>query len=131
MCVELATAQGLAEVEPVGGAIAGAAEARGFAEGFQQDGPEVVAAVPVGGQAAFDLGEQVRGKVRDTDLGQDQEAGMVDDPRQVALAHSGGPADKAVAGSGFQAAAPKPSRTRGRPSRAAVYPQVLSERSRL
>ena len=43
----------------VGGAIAGAVGSeRGFAEGFQQDGPEVVAAVPVGGQAAFDLGEQ-------------------------------------------------------------------------
>ena len=51
MCVKLAAAQGLAEVEPVGGAIAGAAEARGFTEGFQQDGPEVVAVVPVGGQA--------------------------------------------------------------------------------
>ncbi len=101
MCVELAAAQGLAEVEPVGGAIAGAAEARGFAEGFQQDGAEVVAAVPVGGQAAFDLGEQVRGKVRDADPGQDQEASVIDDQRQVALAHGGGPADKAVAGSGF------------------------------
>ena len=62
VCVELAAAQGLAEVEPVGGAIAGAAEARGFAQGFQQDGPEVVAAVPVGGQAAFDLGEQGQGQ---------------------------------------------------------------------
>ena len=62
---------------------------------------EVVAAVPVGGQAAYDLGQQVRGEMRDADPGQDQEASVIDDQWQVALARGGGPADEAVAGGGF------------------------------
>ena len=45
--------------------IAGVAEARGFAEGFQQVGSAVVAAVPVSGQALLDQGEQVRGEQGD------------------------------------------------------------------
>ena len=73
MCVELAAAQGLAEVEPVGGAIAGAAEARGFAEGFQQDGPEVVAAVPGGGaEAEQGQGQAVAGVDEVAQLGAGQ-----------------------------------------------------------
>ena len=47
MSVELAAALSLAEVDPVGGTVAGALEARGFAEGLEQDGAEAVAAVPV------------------------------------------------------------------------------------
>ena len=69
--VGLATDLGLADVDPVGGTKAGVAEARGFAEGFQHSWVQVIAAVQVGGQAAFDLGEQVRGEVRDPDPGQD------------------------------------------------------------
>ena len=44
--IELAATLGLADMDPVGGAIAGAAEAGGFAEGFQQDGTDAVALLP-------------------------------------------------------------------------------------
>ena len=55
--IELAAALGLADMDPVDGAVAGALLARGFAEGLQQDGPNAVALPPVGGQPA-------RGSVR-------------------------------------------------------------------
>ena len=41
--VELAASLGLADMDPVGGAIAGATEALAFAEGFDEDGPGVPA----------------------------------------------------------------------------------------
>ena len=72
--------------DPVGAAVGGAVEARGFAEGFEQDGADGVSAVPVVGEAAFDLGEEVRGEVGDAYPGQDQEAGVVDHEGQVAPA---------------------------------------------
>ena len=99
--VEFAAALGLAEVEPVGSPLAGAAEARGFAEGFQQDGSDAVAAVPVGGQLPLAAGEQVGGEMGDADPGQDQEAGVVDDACQIAFAGGRVPADEAVAGGSF------------------------------
>ena len=69
--VELAAALGLADVDPVGGAIAGATEALAFAEGFEQDGSEAVAALPVEGQAAGELGQQMGGQVGQVGPGQD------------------------------------------------------------
>ena len=63
--VELAAALGFADEDPVRAAVGGAVEARGFAEGFEQDGADGVASAPVVGQASFDLGEEVRGEVGD------------------------------------------------------------------
>ena len=42
MSVEFAMALGLTDMDPVGGTVAGTAEAPGFAEGFAQDGAEAV-----------------------------------------------------------------------------------------
>ena len=58
MSVELAAALSLAEVDPVGGTIAGALEARGFAEGLEQHGADAIVvaasarAVGAGGRRA-------------------------------------------------------------------------------
>ena len=57
--VEFPPALGLAEMDPVGGAVAGAEEARGLAEGLQQDGADAVALVPVQGELALEAGEQM------------------------------------------------------------------------
>ena len=113
MSIEFATALGLTDMDPVGGTVAGTAEAAGFAEGFEQDGAEAVAMEPVVGEGAGGEGEQVGGEVRDAGPGQDQEAGMIDDEGEVAQAGGGVPADEAVTGADF--AAEKPSRARGRP----------------
>ena len=71
--IELAAALSLADGDPVGGAVAGGLEAVGLAEGFQQDGADAVALVPVGGQAAGDAGEHVGGEPGDADPGQHDE----------------------------------------------------------
>ena len=60
--IEFAAALGLAEMDPVGGAVAGAEEARGFAEGFEQDGLDCVALVPVGGELSLEAGQQMGGQ---------------------------------------------------------------------
>ena len=116
--VELAAALGFADEDPVRAAVGGAVEARGFAEGFEQDGADGVASAPVVGQASFDLGEEVRGEVGDAYPGQDQEAGVVDHEGQVALPGFGGPADEAVAGRGLPGGGAEPNRARGSPSAA-------------
>ena len=101
MSVEFATALGLTDMDPVGGTVAGTAEAAGFAEGFEQDGAEAVAMEPVVGEGAGGEGEQVGGEVRDAGPGQDQEAGVIDDEGEVAQAGGGVPADEAVTGAHF------------------------------
>ena len=118
MSVELAAALSLAEVDPVGGTIAGALEARGFAEGLEQHGADAVALLPVLGQLALEAGEQMRCQTGEANPGQDEIAGVIDDQRQVALAGGGIPADELVAGAVFQAAAPQPGRASRRPSSA-------------
>ena len=47
--IEFPAALSLAEMDPVGGVIAGALEARGLAESLEQDGADAVALVPVAG----------------------------------------------------------------------------------
>ena len=59
MSVELAAALSLAEVDPVGGTVAGALEARGFAERFQENRAQAVALLPVLGKLALDAGKQM------------------------------------------------------------------------
>ena len=117
--IEFAAALSLAQMDPVGGAVAGAGKARGFAEGLQQDGADSVALAPVVGELSLEAGEQMGSQGRETDPGQDEIAGVIDDQGQVALAGGGLPADETVAGGRFfQAAAPKPSRASRRPSAA-------------
>ncbi len=99
--VELAAPLGLADVDPVGGSIAGAAEALRLAEGFQQHGTDAIALAPVVGKLAGGESEQVGGEIGHLDPGQDQIPGVIDEAGQVALAGGGVPADEAVAGGGF------------------------------
>src|SRR5487761_1914949 len=92
-----AAAGGLPDMDPVGGFIAGTAMTRRLDEGFEQDGPKAVAVVPVVGQAAGDEGEDFGCQTLRLDPRQHEEAGVVDDERQIALALRLGPADEALA----------------------------------
>src|SRR5712691_3251862 len=49
VAVEFAAAGGASDVDPVGGAVAGAGEAGGFDEGFDEDGGVAVGGLPVRG----------------------------------------------------------------------------------
>ena len=60
--IEFAAALGLAQMDPVGGALAGALEARRFAERFQQNWTHAVALLPVVGELSLEAGEQVGGQ---------------------------------------------------------------------
>ena len=95
--VEFAAALGVADMKPVGGAVAGAAKALGVDEGFQEDGGEAVAAFPIVRELVSDASEDVRGEVGDVNPRQDQEAGVVDHEVEVVLSLGRSPADEAVA----------------------------------
>ncbi len=96
--VPLAAASGLAQAEPASGAVAGAEEAVGVDERFEEDGLVAVAGAPVGRQAADDLAQQAGGQEPDLDPRQDEEGGVIDDEVEAGHALLGGPADEAVAG---------------------------------
>ena len=49
-------------MDPVGGAVAGAVEARGLTEGLEQDGADAVALVPVEREQSLEAGEQMGGQ---------------------------------------------------------------------
>ena len=95
--VPLGAALGLADGEPVGGAIAGAGETLRIDEGLDEDGLVAILLVPVGGQLADGQGQGVRGQMLDADPGQEQEARLRDDPMQLVSVLVGFPADPAVA----------------------------------
>ena len=59
--IQLAAALGLAQMDPVGGAVADPGEAGCFAEGLQQHAPDAVALLPVVGQLALEAGQQMGG----------------------------------------------------------------------
>ena len=99
--IELAAALGLADMDPVGGSVAGALEASRVTEGLQEHGTLPVAVVPVQRQTPGRQGEQMGGQRGETNPGQDEIAGVIDDEGQVALAGGGIPADEAVAGGGL------------------------------
>ena len=60
--IEFAAALGLAEMDLVGGVVAGATEARGLTEGLKQDGADAVALVPVEGELSLEAGQQMGGQ---------------------------------------------------------------------
>ncbi len=60
--IEFAAALRLAQMDPVGGALAGALEARRFAERFEQNWTHAVALLPVVGELSLEAGEQVGGQ---------------------------------------------------------------------
>lgn len=60
--VELATAPGIAEGEPVGSAVAGPSEALLVDEGLEEDGAIAVAGVPIRGEPACSKAQKVGGR---------------------------------------------------------------------
>ena len=70
--VQLAAALRLAQMDTVGGAIAGALAARRLAESFQQNGTQAVALLPVVGELSLQAGQQVGRQRGETDPGQDE-----------------------------------------------------------
>ena len=81
----LARSLGLSDVDPVGSLVAGAGEALGLDEGFQQNGSVSVAVLPVLGELTRGQGQQLGGEVLGLDPGKDQETGVVDDQLKVPL----------------------------------------------
>src|SRR6266851_1115489 len=105
--VQFPPALRIAEVSPVGGFVAGAGKARLLDEGFEQDWSIGVTSVPVIGQSSAHQGEDARGQVFALDPRQDQEAGIVDDQMQVALALLFAPADELIPGFDLPRARPE------------------------
>ncbi len=91
----LAAPAGFADTDPVGGAVAGAGEAA-VDEGFEQHGPDPVAAVPLVGQRSRGFRQQVGGPVGTLHPGQDQEPGVVGDAGQSGFPRRRIPADEVV-----------------------------------
>ena len=56
--IELPAALRLAAMDPVGGTVAGALEARGLAERFQQNWTNAVAVLPLVGELSLEAGKQ-------------------------------------------------------------------------
>ena len=81
--VQFAAPLGLSDVDPVGSLVAGAGEALGLDEGFQQNGSVSVAVLPVLGELTRGQGQQLGGEVLGLDPGKDQETGVVDDQLKV------------------------------------------------
>jgi len=98
VAVELAAALSGADVEPVGGTVAGAWESVGVDKGLEQDGSVGVSGGPVVGEAAGGEGEELGGEVGGVDPGEDEESGVVGDEVEMVLSLLGGPADPAVSG---------------------------------
>src|ERR1035441_9532610 len=96
VAVELAASLGAACVDPVRGPVAGAVEPGCLGEGPGEDGGVAVGVLPVGGQPAGDPAQDRGGEVRDADVGQDEEAGVVGDEGQPGFAGGGVPADAGV-----------------------------------
>src|ERR1019366_4207536 len=79
----LAAADGLADMDPVGGLVASATVTYRLDEGFEQHRAIAVALMPMVGQLAGDQRQDLRGEPFGLDPGQDQEAGVVDDELKV------------------------------------------------
>ncbi len=101
VAVLAAPSLGLADADPVGGAVAGALEAGAVDEGLDQMDWMAVLGQPVGREAAGYAREQVRGQMRDANPGEDEEAGVVGSPVQPLGTGSVAPADEAVAAGYF------------------------------
>ena len=94
--IELSAALGLADVQPVGGTIAGAPKTRLLHKGFQQNRSVAVAILPILRQLFDHTGENTRGQVRTANPGENQEASVVNHPMQVVLSLLSRPTDESV-----------------------------------
>ena len=91
----------LPDANPVGGAIAGTAEALALDKRFEQMHGMSVSRLPISGQPSGDAPQQVAGQMGHADPGQDQKATIVDQQRQAARAGGVVPTNPAVAGLGL------------------------------
>ena len=82
---EFTASLGLAEVDPVGGAVTGAPETGFLDKGLQQYRSYAVSFIPVGRERFGDLSEYHGGEVLSVHPRQNEEAGVVDDVAQVLL----------------------------------------------
>ena len=101
LAVEFAAALGLADVVPVGGAIAGCGKALAFHEGLQKHGGVLVAGVPIVGQPFGGKGEYLGCEISRSHPGQNEKPGVVDDEVKVLGALLGSPADEVAARGDF------------------------------
>lgn len=70
-------------VDPVGSAITGAAIVQLVHQRLQQQRPDVVMLLPIGGELAGTAGQHVTGQMRDVNPGQEQETTLVDEVLEV------------------------------------------------
>ena len=91
----------LAGAGPVGGAVAGAFESGPVNKGFDEVDGVAVLGRPIGCEPADNMCQEVTGKVRDADPGEDEEPGIIGGPVEAVGAGGIAPADEAVAGSRF------------------------------
>src|SRR5208337_3040651 len=101
VAIELTAAGGLTDVSPVGGLVAGAAEAIRLHESLQQHRAITVALLPVVGQLAGDVAEDFRSHALRLHPGQDQKARVVDDQMHSQAPLLGAPADELITGLSF------------------------------
>ena len=101
LAVEFAAALGLADVVPVGGAIAGSGKALAFHEGLEKHGGVLVAGVPIVGQPFGGKGEYLGCEIFRSHPGHNEKPGIVDDEVKVLGALLGSPADEVVAWGDF------------------------------
>ena len=96
-----AEAAGAPDLDPVGGPVDGAVEARGIDEGLDQQQRMAEARRPVAGQAAHAQRQHPRPEVAGS-AGQDQEPGVVGDQVQPVKLDAEAPADPPVARAALQ-----------------------------
>ena len=101
LAVEFASTLGLAYMNPVGRAVAGACEALRFDESLKKHGLVLVAGVPIVGELFGDNGEYLRCEISRTHPGQYEKPGVVYDEVEVPRALLGGPPDVVVARGDF------------------------------
>ena len=83
--VELSASLCLPDIDPVGRTVTGAGKPFLFDKGFQKDGPESIASVPVLGKLLGDPSEQSGGEIAKRNPGQDEESGVIDDEVKITL----------------------------------------------
>src|SRR5579885_1306736 len=105
--IELAAPLSVAEVQPVGGLVAGADEAGLLDKGLQQHRTIGVASMPVIGQTTADEAQNTRGEIAAADPRQYEEARVVDDEVKAAFSLLARPADELVARLGLPGACPE------------------------
>jgi len=94
--VELGASFGPSDLDPVGCRVARPGKPAGFDKGLDERRSVPVSGLLVSSKPTGDPGKDVRGEVRNADLGPDQKAGVSDHELKVGLSCLGVPADVGV-----------------------------------